>query len=146
MATELQVRVRFPVLPHFLRISRSGTGSLSSVSTTEELLERKRSGSGLESRKYGRRHQSGWPRGTRYPQTLELNSVTSGCRSVGRVCWRTQATEFSFFNCLHCRRFYRNMWQYRGLSRKNVKKFIYWITWIITYLLSLITCHIHQST
>jgi hypothetical protein len=40
---------------HFLRGSGSGTGPLSLVSTTEELLERKSSGSGLEIREYGRR-------------------------------------------------------------------------------------------
>jgi hypothetical protein len=33
-------------------------GPLSLVNTTEELLERKSSGSGLEIRKYGRRDQS----------------------------------------------------------------------------------------
>jgi hypothetical protein len=32
------------------------------VSTNEELLERKSSGSGLESREYGRRGPSRWPR------------------------------------------------------------------------------------
>jgi hypothetical protein len=43
----------------FLRSSGSGTGPLSLVSTTEELLERNNSGSGLESRDYGRRDPSG---------------------------------------------------------------------------------------
>jgi hypothetical protein len=46
------------VLPDFLRSSGSGTGSLSLVSTIEELLEIKSSGSGLEIRAYGRRDQS----------------------------------------------------------------------------------------
>jgi hypothetical protein len=36
-------------------------GPLSLVSTTEELLGRKSSGSGLESREYGRRDPSRWP-------------------------------------------------------------------------------------
>jgi hypothetical protein len=49
-----EVRVRLPELPHFLRSSASGTGPLSLVSTTEELLGKSR-GSGLESREYGRR-------------------------------------------------------------------------------------------
>jgi hypothetical protein len=40
-------------------------GPLSLVSAIEELLGRKSSGSGLESRKYGRRDSS---RGTIYPQ------------------------------------------------------------------------------
>jgi hypothetical protein len=41
---------------------------LSFVSTTEELLERKSSGSGLENGEYGRKDPSRWPRGTLYPQ------------------------------------------------------------------------------
>jgi hypothetical protein len=55
-------------------------GPLSLVSTTEELLKRKSSGSGLEIRKYGRRDPSRWPR--------------VGGRSVGIVRSRTEATEF----------------------------------------------------
>jgi hypothetical protein len=55
LATDPEVRVRFPVLPDFLRSSGSGTGPLSLVSTIEQLLERKSSGSGLENRDYGRR-------------------------------------------------------------------------------------------
>jgi hypothetical protein len=42
-----------------------------------------------------RRDLSRWPRGTFYPQKLELTSPTSGGRSVGKVRSRTQATEFS---------------------------------------------------
>jgi hypothetical protein len=42
-------------------------GPLSLVSTIEELLERKSSGCSLESREYGRRDPSRWPRGTLYP-------------------------------------------------------------------------------
>jgi hypothetical protein len=41
---------------------------LSLVSTIEELLEIKRSFSGLENLEYGRRNPSLWPRGTIYPQ------------------------------------------------------------------------------
>jgi hypothetical protein len=44
--TDPEVRVRFPALPDF-------QGPLSLVSTSEELLERKSSGSGLENRDYG---------------------------------------------------------------------------------------------
>jgi hypothetical protein len=69
-------------------------GPLSLVSTIEELLERKSSGSGLENREYGRRDPSGWPRGTLYPQKLTLSSPTSGGRSVGIVHSWTQAIEF----------------------------------------------------
>jgi hypothetical protein len=69
-------------------------GPLSLVRTNEELLERKSSGSGLESREYGRRDPSRWPRGTLYPQKLALTSPISGSRSVGIVRSLTQATEF----------------------------------------------------
>jgi hypothetical protein len=71
-------------------------GSLSLVSTIEELLERKNSGSGLKIRKYCRRDRSHWPLGILYPQKLALTPPTSGGRSVGRVRSRTQATEFLF--------------------------------------------------
>jgi hypothetical protein len=71
-------------------------GPLSLVSTNDELLERKNSGSGPESREYGRRDPSRWPRGTLYPQKLALISPTNGGCLVGIVRLRTQATEFSF--------------------------------------------------
>jgi hypothetical protein len=70
---------------------------LSLVSTTEELLERKSSGSGLEIREYGRRSPSRSPRGTIYPQTLALSSPTNGGSSVRIVRSRTQATEYFSF-------------------------------------------------
>jgi hypothetical protein len=66
------------------------------VSTTEELLGKKSSGSGLENREYDLRDPSHWPRGTLYPWKLTLISPTSGGRSVGIVRSHTQATEFSF--------------------------------------------------
>jgi hypothetical protein len=69
-------------------------GSFSLVSTTEELLWRKGSGTCLEIREYGRKHPSHWPRGTLYSQKLALTSPTSGGHSVGIVCSRTQITEF----------------------------------------------------
>jgi hypothetical protein len=62
-------------------------GPLSLVSTTEELLGRKSSGSGLGSREYGRRDP------LRIPQKLSLASPTNGGRSVGIVRSRTKATE-----------------------------------------------------
>jgi hypothetical protein len=68
-------------------------GPLNLVSTTEELLERKSSCSGLESREYGRRDPSRWPRGTLYPQKLVLTSLTIGGCSVGIVRLRTHACE-----------------------------------------------------
>jgi hypothetical protein len=58
-------------------------GPLSLVSTTEELLGRKSSSSGLEIREYGRRDPSRWPLDTLY-------------LSVGIVRSPTQAKEFSF--------------------------------------------------
>jgi hypothetical protein len=76
-------------------------GSLSLVSTIEELRERKSNGSGLETREYGRRDPSRWPRGIIYPQKLPLTSSTSGGRSVGIVRSRTQATEISFSSVCH---------------------------------------------
>jgi hypothetical protein len=69
-------------------------GPLSLVSTIEELLGRKSSGSALERREYGRRDPSSWPCGTLYPQKLALTSPTSGGRSISIVRWWSQATEF----------------------------------------------------
>jgi hypothetical protein len=83
-------------------------GPFSLVSTIEELLVRKRSGSGLENREYGRRDPSHWPRGTLYPQKLELTSLTSG--SVGVVRSRAQAMEFSLFKKLRTRDASYNTW------------------------------------
>jgi hypothetical protein len=42
-------------------------GPLNLVSTTEELLDKKSSGSCIENKEYGRRDPSRWPRGTLYP-------------------------------------------------------------------------------
>jgi hypothetical protein len=63
------------------------------VSTIEELLERKSSGSGLENRDYCLRDPPRWPRGTLYPQMLALTSLKRDGCSVGVVRSRTQATE-----------------------------------------------------
>jgi hypothetical protein len=71
-------------------------GSLSLVSTTEELLEIKSSGSGEEIREYGHGDPLPWPRDTLYPQKFALTSPTSGGRSVSIVHSQTKATEFSF--------------------------------------------------
>jgi hypothetical protein len=72
-------------------------GPLSLVSTIEELLGRKSSGSSLENREYGRRDAPRRPRGTLYPQKSALISPTSGGRSAGIVGSWIQATDFSFF-------------------------------------------------
>jgi hypothetical protein len=58
-------------------------GPLSLVSTTEDLLERKSSGSGLESPEYGRRELSRWPRGSIYTQEFGTNFADKR-RSLGR--------------------------------------------------------------
>jgi hypothetical protein len=76
-------------------------GPLSLVSATEELLGRKSSGSGLESRDYGRRDPSRWPRGTLQPQTLALASPTSGGRSIGIVRPEDSGHGVYFF-CFYC--------------------------------------------
>jgi hypothetical protein len=68
-------------------------GPLSLVSSIEELLLRKSSGSALENREYGCRNLSHCPRGPLYPQNLAVTSPTSDGRSVGIVRSRTQATE-----------------------------------------------------
>jgi hypothetical protein len=70
-------------------------GPLSLVSKTEELFGRKRSGSGLENRDYGRGDALSWSRDTLYQQNLTLTLTTSGSRLVCSVCSRTKATEFS---------------------------------------------------
>jgi hypothetical protein len=58
-------------------------GPLSLVSTIEELLERKSSGSGVEIWEYGCRDPSRWPRGTLYPQKVGTNFANKR-RSFGR--------------------------------------------------------------
>jgi hypothetical protein len=71
-------------------------GPLSLVNTTEELLEIKNSGSGLETENtvVGIRHADNVA--PTISKNLALSSPTSGGRSVGIVRSRTQATEFSF--------------------------------------------------
>jgi hypothetical protein len=86
-------------------------GPFSLVSTIEELLEIKSSGSGLEIRDHGSRHpwcSWCWPRDTLYPQNLTLTLPTSGSRSIVIVRLRNKATEFSFsFSILSERIFLR---------------------------------------
>jgi hypothetical protein len=72
-----------------------GRGPISLVSTTEELLERKCSDSGLENRDYGRKGFGALT--TRHPLSAKVGkSPTRGGRSVGIVHLRTQAKEFVF--------------------------------------------------
>jgi hypothetical protein len=82
---------RYQIFWEVLGLERS---PLSLLSTNEELIDRKRSDSGLESREYGREDTLRLPRNTLPPQKLELTSPTSGGCSVGIVRSRTQATEF----------------------------------------------------
>jgi hypothetical protein len=68
-------------------------GPLGLVSTDEELLGRKSSGSGLETREHGiwiRRADHATPS---IHKKLALTSSTSGGRSVDIVCSGTKATE-----------------------------------------------------
>jgi hypothetical protein len=83
----------YPILWEVMGLERD---LLNLVSTTEELLGRKSSGSGLQSRYYGRRGPSRWPRGIPYPQNFALTSSISSGHSVGIVRSRTQVTEFLY--------------------------------------------------
>jgi hypothetical protein len=94
LATDPETLVRFKALPDFLRSLKRGPFTL--VSTTEDLLGRKSSGSGLETSEYGRRDQLCWALNTLYPQKLALTSPTSSGRFVGIVRSRTKAMEFMF--------------------------------------------------
>jgi hypothetical protein len=100
-------------------------GPLSLVSTTEELLEWKSSGSGLESREYNRRDSSRWPHGTLYPQTLALTSSTNGGRSVGIVRSRPQVSEFSLvWNEMKCSLMVR-CWELRREKSSGMVTFVH---------------------
>jgi hypothetical protein len=92
-------------------------GSLSLVSTIEELPGRNSSGSGLENREYGRGYPLRWPRLTLYPQKLALTSPTSDGRSVGIVCSRAQATEFFLYTILE----YTRLSRHRHALRMNLR-------------------------
>jgi hypothetical protein len=71
-------------------------GPLSLVSATEELLGSNSSGSGLESREYGRRNSSADHVAPSIRKNLALTSLKSGGRSVGIVRLRTETMDFFF--------------------------------------------------
>jgi hypothetical protein len=77
----------------FWEVAGLKRSSLCLVSTTEELLGRQSSGSGLENREYGHRDPSRWPRDNLHPQKLSLTSPTSGGCSTGIFRSRTKASE-----------------------------------------------------
>jgi hypothetical protein len=78
--------IKWFVLNTFLQYKKKVVGlergPLSLVSTTEDLLGRNSSGSGLEIRLYGHRDSSRWPRGTFYPQKVGT-SFAHKRRSLG---------------------------------------------------------------
>jgi hypothetical protein len=79
-------RVRFPALQDFLSSSGSGMGSLSPMSTTEELFGRNNCSSSLETRKYSHN--------TLYPQKSGTNFANKWW-SLSRLFYSsTKATEF----------------------------------------------------
>jgi hypothetical protein len=97
LATDLEVRVRFPVLPDFLRSMGLERGILSLVSAIEELLERKRSGFGPQNGDFSCRDPPRSTRDTPPSSKSALTSPTNGGRSVDIVRLRTEATEFVCF-------------------------------------------------
>jgi hypothetical protein len=85
LPTDPEVRVRFAALQDFREVVGLERGPLSLMSTIEELLQRKCSGSGLENRDYGRKGSISANYATPlYPQKLAVTSPTSGGRSVSR--------------------------------------------------------------
>jgi hypothetical protein len=83
LATNPEARIRFPALPAFWEAVDLERGTLSIVNTIEELPERKSSSSGLESREYGHRDPSRWPRGTPL-FTNVCNNFTDNRQLLGR--------------------------------------------------------------
>jgi hypothetical protein len=83
LATDQEVRVRFPALPDFLTISGSETCPLSLVSKIEEILERKCSGCSREKLYYGRRDPLRLPRDIPLPAKDGTN-LADKRRSLGR--------------------------------------------------------------
>jgi hypothetical protein len=93
LATDPEARVRFPALPE-KKVVGLELGSLSLVSTTEELLDRKVAAPvyKTENTAVGIRHANHVAPSIR--KKLAITSLTSGGRSVGVVRSRTQTMEF----------------------------------------------------
>jgi hypothetical protein len=90
MVTGPEALVRFLALPDFLRSSGSGTGSLSLVSTTEELLGRKSSGFDIENPHYGSGDPLRLPRGTLLSAKGGTNFIDKR-RLLGRYSCRSRS-------------------------------------------------------
>jgi hypothetical protein len=93
----LQIPGSIPGLYKKKKVVGLERGPLSLVSTTEELLGRNNSGCGLEIREYavGIRHVDHVAPSIR--KELALTSPSSGGRSVGIICLRTEAKDFFLF-------------------------------------------------
>jgi hypothetical protein len=74
---------------------------LSLVSTTEELLQRKSSGSGPHICEYGCRDPSRWPRDTIYRQEVGTNFPDKS-RSIGRYSSLAEFKNPTNFNTINC--------------------------------------------
>jgi hypothetical protein len=75
-------------------------GPLSLVSTIEELLGRKSSGSGLENREYGRRDSSRWSRGTPLSTKVDTNFAGNRVLAQSLHCLDLSPCDFYFFQIL----------------------------------------------
>jgi hypothetical protein len=137
LATDPEVRVRFPALPDFLRSSGSGTGSTQSREYNWGATWEKSSGSGLESQEHGRRDPSRWPHGSLYPQNLALTSPTTGGPLAGIVRWHAQATEFSLGLVLIWDVHNAYHWRPDSGSAHNCR-----VVWLFRHALLLVTYHL----